>query len=198
METNHKTRNVVLVVLIISVILIVLLVVAFFLFFKQQATNVNEVVKSSVVTMNYKTESNEFSLPSLTPMANDVGKELRAEGSYFDFSVTTEVDKGTNAQYEITLIKDESSTISDDDVVVYLEKESSGSYGKVAAPTTFSPIKKKTELGSPAKSMILDQVSLSSDQTINYRLRMWVREGAVITNSNATYIVKVKVYGKAK
>lgn len=198
METNHKTRNVILVVLSISVVLIVFLIVAFFLFFKHQTTNVNEVVRSSVVTMNYKTETSEFSLPSLTPMANDVGKELRNEGSYFDFSVTADVDKGTTAQYEITLVKDENSTISDSDVVVYLERESSGSYGKVAAPTTFNPIKKKTKLGSPAKSMVLDQVSLSSNRTINYRLRLWVRDGAVITNPNAIYTVRVKVYGKAE
>ena len=46
--------------------------------------------------------------------------------------------------------------------------------------------------------MILDQVSLSSDRTVNYRLRLWVREGAIITNPNATYTVKVKVYGKAE
>jgi hypothetical protein len=198
METNHKTRNVVIIVLVISVILIAILVLSFFLFFRHQASNVNEVVKSSVVTMNYKTESNEFSLTSLTPVSNDAGKELRTDGSYFDFSVTAEVDKGTKAQYEIALVKDKSSTIPDSDVVVYLERESSGSYGKVEEPTVFTPIKKKTELGSPAQSMILDQVSLSSDRTVNYRLRLWVREGAIITNPNATYTVKVKVYGKAE
>ena len=63
--------------------------------------------------------------------------------------------------------------------------------------TVFTPIKKKTTLGSPAKSMVLDKVNLSSEKEVNYRLRLWVREGAVVDPS-ATYSVKIKVFGQAK
>lgn len=95
------------------------------------------------------------------------------------------------------MIKDDSSTIPDNDIVVYLEKQSSGTYAKVEDPTVFTPIKKKTTLGSPAKSMVLDKVNLSSEKEVNYRLRLWVREGAVVDPS-ATYSVKIKVFGQAK
>ena len=45
--------------------------------------------------------------------------------------------------------------------------------------------------------MVLNRVSQSSSQVDNYRLRIWVREGATIQNSNATYMLKVNVYAKA-
>lgn len=197
MENNYRTRNVVFIVLGISLILILVIVFAFMMFFREQKQNVNEVVKNSVVTMNYKTSTNEFSLTNLTPMSNESGKDLRDEGSYFDFSVSSKMDEDASVQYEIALIKDDSSTIPDNDIVVYLEKQSSGTYAKVEDPTVFTPIKKKTTLGSPAKSMVLDKVNLSSEKEVNYRLRLWVREGAVVDPS-ATYSVKIKVFGQAK
>lgn len=197
MENNYRTRNVVFIVLGISLILILVVVFAFMMFFREQKQNVNEVVKNSVVTMNYKTSTNEFSLTNLTPMSNESGKDLRDGGSYFDFSVSSKMDEDASVQYEIALIKDDSSTIPDNDIVVYLEKQSSGTYAKVEDPTVFTPIKKKTTLGSPAKSMVLDKVNLSSEKEVNYRLRLWVREGAVVDPS-ATYSVKIKVFGQAK
>ncbi len=195
MKEGHKTRNVVLCVLGVSVLLIAVVVFAFFMFFREQKANVREVVSKNVVSMNYKTATNTFALNNLTSMNNETGKSLRDEGSYFDFSVSSEVSNDDSVKYEIALIKDKSSTISDSDIVVYLEKQNSGTYAKVTEPEAFTPIKKKTNLGSPAKSMVLNRVSLSSDRVDNYRLRMWVREGAVIDPAG-TYSVQVKVYGK--
>ena len=60
MENNYRTRNVVFIVLGISLILILVVVFAFMMFFREQKQNVNEVVKNSVVTMNYKTFSYQF------------------------------------------------------------------------------------------------------------------------------------------
>lgn len=196
MDNSYKTKNVLFTILGISMILILVVIFSFLIFFKQQKNNVNEVIKNSVVTMNYKTSTAEFKLTNLTPMSNEVGKDLRTEGSYFDFAVSSKLDEDTSVQYEIALIKDSESTISDNDVVVYLEKQNSGSYAKVDDPVVFTPSKKKTSLGSPAKSMILDKVTLSSEKIVNYRLRMWIREGAVVDPSGV-YSVKVKVFGQA-
>ena len=197
MESKSKTKNVVIIIVMISIILISIISACFFLFFKEQKKNVKQIVKTGVVSLNYKSEVNGLELLSLTPMANDLAKASREEGSYFDFSVSSEVDDNTTVDYEIALIKDESSTIPDNDIMVYLEQQNSGTYSKVKDPKVFTPIKKKSSLGSPAKSMILNEVSLSSDRVDNYRLRIWVREGAIISDSNSTYKVRVNVYGKA-
>lgn len=197
MESKSKTKNVVIFSVLLSIVLIAVIAVAFTMFFKEQEKNVKEVVKTGTVSMNYKTEVNGLQLNSITPVANDVAMENRAEGSYFDFSVSSDIDSDTTVDYEIALVKDDSSTISDSDIMVYLEKQTSGTYSKVDEPKEFTPIKKKTELGSPAKSMVLSKFSLSANQVDNYRLRIWVKEGAVITDPNATYKVRVNVYGKA-
>ena len=198
MESKSKTKNVVIFLVLLSIVLIAVIAVAFTMFFKEQEKNVKEVVKTGTVSMNYKTEVNGLQLNSITPVANDVAMENRAEGSYFDFSVSSDIDSDTTVDYEIALVKDDSSTISDSDIMVYLEKQTSGTYSKVDEPKEFTPIKKKTELGSPAKSMVLSKFSLSANQVDNYRLRIWVKEGAVITDPNATYKVRVNVYGKAR
>ncbi len=198
MESNSKTKNVVIFLVLLSIILILVIVISFSSFFKKQEKNVREIVKTGTVSMNYKSEVNGLQLVDLTPVSDSVAKENRVDGSYFDFSVSSEFDNDSIVDYEITLIKDQSSTIPDEDVMVYLEKQSSGTYAKVKDPQPFTAIKKKTKLGSPAKSMVLDKVSLSSDKVDNYRLRIWVKEGAVITDPSATYKVRVNVYGKAK
>ena len=197
MESKSKTKDVVIFLVLLSIVLIAVIAVAFTMFFKEQEKNVKEVVKTGTVSMNYKTEVNGLQLNSITPVANDVAMENRAEGSYFDFSVSSDIDSDTTVDYEIALVKDDSSTISDSDIMVYLEKQTSGTYSKVDEPKEFTPIKKKTELGSPAKPMVLSKFSLSANQVDNYRLRIWVKEGAVITDPNATYKVRVNVYGKA-
>lgn len=196
MDNSYQTKNILFIILGISVILILVVIFSFIMFFKHQKNNVNEVIKNSVVTMNYKTSTADFKLANLTPMSNEVGKALRTEGSYFDFAVSSQLDEDSSVQYEIALIKDSESTISDNDVVIYLEKQNSGSYAKVDDPKIFTPSKKKTSLGSPAKSMVVDKVTLSSEKVVNYRLRMWIREGAVVDPSGV-YSVKVKVFGQA-
>lgn len=198
MESNSKTKNVVIFLVLLSIILIAVIITSFTLFFKEQEKNVKEIVKTGTVSMNYKSEVNGLQLSSIVPVANDVAIENRADGSYFDFSVSSDIDGDTVVDYEVSLVKDEGSTISDDDIMVYLEKQTSGTYSKVDNPKEFTPIKKKTKLGSPAKSMVLNKSSLSTSQVDNYRLRIWVKEGAIITDSNATYKVRVNVYGKAK
>ena len=197
MEVNKKTKNIVLIMVGISVFFIILVVLAFVMFFQEQRKNVKQEVKTSIISMNYKSNTNSLTLTDLTPMSDEKGKVLRKEGSYFDFTISSKLEDDTSIKYEIALIKDKSSTISDDDIMVYLEKQNSGTYAKVDEPKVFTPIKKKSKLGSPAKSMVLNRVSQSSSQVDNYRLPIWVREGATIQNSNATYMLKVNVYAKA-
>lgn len=198
MESKIKTKNVIIILIVLSIILITAVGVSFSIFFNKQEKNVKEIVKTGIVSMNYKSEVNGLQLADLTPVADSIAKENRLEGSYFDFSISSEFDNDTTVDYEIALIKDQSSTIPDENVMVYLEKQSSGTYAKVNDPQPFSAIKKKTKLGSPAKSMILDKVSLTSDKVDNYRLRIWVKEGSIITDPNASYKVRVNVYAKAK
>ena len=121
MESKAKTKNVVIFLVLLSVILVAVIGISFSSFFKKQEKNVKEIVKTGTDSMNYKSEVNGLQLVDLTPIADSVAKENRLEGSYFDFSVSSEFNDDTVVDYEIALIKDQSSTIPDEDVMVYLE-----------------------------------------------------------------------------
>ena len=98
--------------------------------------------------------------------------------------------------YEIAAIKDKSSTISDNSIKLYLEKQNSGSYEQVMEPTIFKSITKKYKIGSPKSSMVLYKLKRKKSGTDNYRLRIWIKEDAVV-EMDKSYTVKVNVYGKA-
>ena len=143
MEVNKKTKNIVLIMVGISVFFIILVVLAFVMFFQEQRKNVKQEVKTSIISMNYKSNTNSLTLTDLTPMSDEKGKVLRKEGSYFDFTISSKLEDDTSIKYEIALIKDKSSTISDDDIMVYLEKQNSGTYAKVDETKVFNSINKK-------------------------------------------------------
>ena len=90
MESKAKTKNVVIFLVLLSVILVAVIGISFSSFFKKQEKNVKEIVKTGTVSMNYKSEVNGLQLVDLTPIADSVAKENRLEGSYFDFSVSSE------------------------------------------------------------------------------------------------------------
>ena len=81
MESKSKTKNIIIVLVLLSIVLVAIIAVSFTMFFKEQEKNVNEVVKTGTVSMNYKSEVNGLQLVSLTPVSNDVAMENRTEGS---------------------------------------------------------------------------------------------------------------------
>ena len=145
--------------------------------------------------MTYTEDNNGISIENASPISDEVGKVLNAKGEYFDFTVTTKVAQDTSVFYEIAAIKDPNSTIDDKDVKIYLEKQKSGTYEQVMAPTPFITLPNGSNTGAPKGSMILQKVKKTNNSTDNYRLRMWVNETADIQDVK-TYTISINVYGK--
>lgn len=132
-----------------------------------------------------------INLVNATPISDTQGKLLTGKGNYFDFSVTA-TSKKTNILYRILLKKDNKSTLSNDDIRIYLTAVS-GSYEKELILTSFSNLEKVTISGS--EYYVLYQKQL--DKGINnysdfYRLRMWIGENA-IDYDNKAFMLKVDV-----
>ena len=138
---------------------------------------------------------NGISIQDALPTSDEVGKHLNGKGEYFDFTIKSNIVNGS-ITYEIAVIKDKSSTISDNSIKLYLEKQNSGSYEQVMEPTIFKSITKKSKIGSPKSSMVLYKLKRKKSGTDNYRLRIWIKEDAVV-EMDKSYTVKVNVYGKA-
>ena len=79
METSGNTKKILLLLISVSVILILIIIFSFLGFFKEQKKNIKQEVKTSVVSMSYKTTINGLTLTNLKPISVDVGKALRSE-----------------------------------------------------------------------------------------------------------------------
>ena len=100
-------------------------------------------------------------------------------------------------EYELSLIKNKkTSTISDDDIRIYLEKEESGTYNAVFEPKGFEALKKDNEYGTKAGEMVLVHTKKTKATTDHYRLRMWLKDQSLV--NNGTYEVEINVTGISK
>lgn len=150
----------------------------------------------TAISMTYTEDTNGISIQDALPISDEVGKALSGKGEYFDFTISTKVSEGSSVTYEIAAIKDKESTIDNDSVKLYLEKQVSGSYEQVVEPTVFEPVEKTSKIGSPKNSMVLYKVKRKKTGTDNYRLRMWLKEDTNV-EMDQIYTVKINVYGKA-
>lgn len=119
----RKDNIIAVIVLILSLILIFIGVsVAIFDYFGKGMTN--NVIQTGRVVFSYSDANgggNGILLQNAMPIPDDMGKILSGESEYFDFDVSASTTS-TNLTYEITAIKDSSSTLADEFVKVYLTK----------------------------------------------------------------------------
>lgn len=152
---------------------------------------------TSRISMTYTEATNGISITNAMPTKDEIGMRQIGEGEYFDFTVKTDLSGGMQAIYEIAAIKNNSSTVQDNFIRLYLEEEKNGTYVKSINPTAFIPISSQTNVGSPAGSMVLKRVDCNSSGTYNYRLKMWLSEDATI-DTQKSYSVRINVYGAKK
>ena len=149
---------------------------------------------TGTVTMTYNEGNNKISLTDAMPLKDCTGEKLT---NLFDFSVNAEIVGDFNISYEVTAKKDSNSTLSDNDVRLYLEKsETKDNYKVVFGPNPYKAIGEPDEFGATKDEMILDTGTVTKTSNYNYKLRMWVSENYKPTGDTKYFSVKVNVYGK--
>lgn len=158
---------------------------------------INKKMNGGSILLNYVGNTSGLTINGATPTSDLVAIQNESAESYFDFSVKTTLNKASSVEYEISIKKNRKlSTISDDDIKIYLEKEVDGTYEKVFGPNKFEGIKQDTKLGTKKSNMILYKNSKTKSGTDNYRLRIWMSDGCLMPSGN--YSVNVEINGKAK
>ena len=181
----------------ICLFFIVVVGIGLVVFSNRKPEVVDKKLNGGNIILNYTDNITGLSIVDATPTTDSIGMKNSKDGQYFDFSIEVHLENAKTVEYEVAAIKDASnSTISDDDIKIYLEKENSGTYTKVFKPAGYVPIERDTELGSPEGSMVLARVKQIKDSTDNYRLRMWISDKSVTKKGN--YTVEIVVNGKAK
>lgn len=140
--------------------------------------------------------SNGIQITNAMPLSDELGKIMIKDRTYFDFQIIAK-EANNNVKYEVILEKLQSSTLSDDNVKVYVT-ELQGSeeipitetlnYGAVKVYSQFEDASLQNVDG---KKLFEREVNNNNYQR-NYRLRIWLRENAQ-NYSNQTFSVKVLI-----
>lgn len=202
-EDRHYTKKVFLSLLMVTFLVVFVVSFSFAVFIKTES-GVDRTLESSEISMNYLEKTNGISIQDAMPTSDIIGMNQLGENEYFDFSVNSKLVGDVKIVYEIAAIKDQNSTIPDNEIRLYLEQEKSGTYTKVIEPKNYIAESKNTEIGTPKGAMVLKKVikkrdENSDDKTVNYidnyRLKMWLDENASVDDIK-NYSVKVNIYGK--
>lgn len=135
---------------------------------------------------------NGISISDAVPIPDSQGKNLMGSKQYFDFYITaTTNDK--KVHYQLLLKKDNSSTLSDDSVKVYLT-QTMGSYEDELLLTKVSNLEKK-EVNNKEYYLLYEKTLDENleNYSDSFRFRMWVDENST-DYSDKLFSVKIDVY----
>lgn len=196
-KKNEISNKVWIIIISICLVLIIFVAIGFAVFSNREDKVIERVENGGNIVLNYANNLSGLKLIDTAPTTDAIGMTDLTPGEYFDFSIDVNLDNATSVEYEISIVKDsKNSTIDDDDIRIYLEKENSGTFSSVFSPSSFVAITSSSELGSPKGSMILYHETKKKSTAENYRLRVWLSDSSVLTSGN--YSVEVLVNGVAK
>lgn len=197
MNSKDSRRAFIILMVSVSVLLIGLIAIGFIIFSLKGKDIIEEEENGADIILNYSSNISGLQIRNAEKIKDADGMVDLTDGLYFDFSIETLLDNASNVEYEISIVKDiVNSTIPDEDIKIYLEKEKEGTYTKVFGPSKFTPLKKESELGSKKGSMALLNVKKTNSNTDNYRLRMWLSDKSEL--NSGSYSIDVEVNGIAK
>ncbi len=196
MEQRDSSKTIILTIIGISILVFSIVGLSFATFIGTQKGTKDNTISTGTVYMTYSEDTNGIKIENALPTTDVAGKVLNGKNEYFDFTVSSKLSAKVSIMYEVAATKDKNSTIADKDVKIYLEKQKSGTYTEVFAPSAYVPLKKKTDLGTPVGSMVLTKITHNKSQTDNYRLRMWLADTAIVDGTSKFYTVKVDVHAK--
>lgn len=199
-EKLKEEKNGKLYFILIALLLIVLLVIgisAVAVTVTKKGDKVNTITTGNI-SLDYTEDNNGITITNAMPTTDATGKTLSKNNEYFDFNVISTISGSANITYEISAVKSSNSTLDNNDVKLYLEKNQLGKYIEVMEPTKFKPLTSKSEIGSEKGTMILYRETVNKTTTDNYRLRMWLSDKAKVDNISRTFTVQVAIHASVK
>lgn len=182
---------------LICIIMLIIVVASFIIFNEKNNEVIVEKKSGGAVSLKYSSNVSGLAIIDSPKIADTIAMTDLTDGKYFDFSVNVDFDSADSIDYEISILKDSNnSTISDNDIRIYLEKEDNGTYKKQFGPEKYTPLASNSSLGSKKGSMLIAKESKTKAGVDNYRLRMWLADTSLMEMGN--YSVTVEVVGKAK
>ncbi len=195
MEKESMSKKFKILILVLFIIFVIITIIGFVVFSKNREKVVTEDKKGGNVTLNYSSDVNFLNITNASSVTDAVAVTSNSDGSYFDFSVDTEIKDAKEVVYELS-VKKISGNVNFNDIKIYLEKEDRGTYNSILEPTIFKGQKKKTDIGTEKGNMVLVKQKRTKSTIDNYRIRTWVSETSLVTSAN--YKLEINIVAKAE
>lgn len=180
---KNKFNIIACLVLLISIICMFCgISLAIFSYFGDGMTN--NVIQTGKVVFSYSDANgggNGINIENAIPISDEQGKILSGEGEYFDFSVSASTSN-TDLTYEITVLKDNLSTLPDQYVKIYLTAFDGNTEINTPLTTvnnnivTYDELKDTNNSTNTGKTVYYGTVKAGEvAYGQKFRLRMWVK-----------------------
>ena len=160
-------------------------------------------ITTGAITMEYTESTNTISMTGALPTTDATGKVRLTAGEYFDFTIKSSIQGNANINWEIAAedITASSKKIDGKNIKLYLTKLNGDKEEEVMAPKVYNAsTSANTKTGRPSGVMSLATGTMSTSETTNYRLRMYVDEdyNPQGDGGGLSFSVKINAYGKVK
>ena len=162
-------------------------------------------ITTGAITMEYTESTNTISMTGALPTTDATGKVRLTKGEYFDFTIKSSIKGNANINWEIAaedITPSSAKKMAGKNIKLYLTKlDSAGAETQVMAPKVYNAsTSANTKTGRPSGVMSLATGTMSTSETTNYRLRMYVDEdyNPQGDGGGLSFSVKIKAYGKVK
>ncbi len=167
--------------------------------------NKPNTITTGAITMEYTESTNKISMTGALPTTDATGKVRLTKGEYFDFTIKSSIQGNANINWEIAaedITASSAKKMAGKNIKLYLTKlDSTGAEKQVMAPKVYNAsTSANTKTGRPSGVMSLATGTMSTSETTNYRLRMYVDEdyNPQGDGGGLSFSVKINAYGKVK
>ena len=190
---ENSQKKVLLSVLGVAISVVAVIGISFAIYQTTFSSSNSNSIATGTIMVSYTEPTNAINIADALPMSDEDGKALSGSGNTFDFTVSTKATNALTVPYTISLTKVADSTLTDDEVKVYLTKDGS----PVVEPTKISALGAFASRGDSKTLYTTQDVYTTTDEpakTSNYVLRMWIdKDVAVSGDASKTYKAKVNV-----
>ena len=166
--------------------------------------NKPNTITTGAVTMEYEESTNTISMTGALPTTDATGKVRLTAGEYFDFTIKSNIQGNANINWEIAaedITASSAKKMDGKNIKLYLTKLNGEKEEEVMAPKVYNAsTSANTKTGRPSGVMSLATGTMSTSETTNYRLRMYVDENYNPQGDGGglSFSVKINAYGKVK
>ena len=158
-------------------------------------------ITTGAITMEYEESTNTISMTGALPTTDATGKVRLTAGEYFDFTIKSNIQGNANINWEIAAedITASAKKMDGKNIKLYLTKLNGDKEEEVMAPKVYNAsTSANTKTGRPSGVMSLATGTMSTSETTNYRLRMYVDEdyNPQGDGGGLSFSVKINAYGK--